>query len=127
MALERNGGKYFQGNLVCDTLNGVETYVALLTQTGTSAPVATVLRNDLDGTVVWSYVSPGVYRATLAGAFLADKTAVLITGGGDSILGATWISANIVEIYSQNLVEGDFQVANGLLSGASIKIMVFNT
>lgn len=49
-------------------------YVALLTQTGTDAPVATVLKNTLGGTVVWSYSGPGDYLATLTGAFPVNKT-----------------------------------------------------
>jgi hypothetical protein len=50
-------------------LRPYKTYVALLTQDGTAAPVATVLENTLGGTIVWSYVSTGSYRATLTGAF----------------------------------------------------------
>jgi len=48
-------------------------YTALLTQTGTDAPVATVLENTLGGTVVWARVGAGVYTATLASAFPANK------------------------------------------------------
>lgn len=48
---------------------GPSEYVALLTQSGTDAPVATVLKNTLGGTVVWSYAGVGVYEGTLAGAF----------------------------------------------------------
>lgn len=47
-------------------------YRANLQQTGTNAPVATVLNsNDPDflGTIVWSYSSTGHYVGTLAGAF----------------------------------------------------------
>jgi hypothetical protein len=62
-----------------DTALSYNVYSALLTQTGTNAPVATVLENTLGGTVVWSYVSAGTYRATLASAFTANKTAVQIT------------------------------------------------
>lgn len=49
-------------------------YTALLTQTGTDAPLATVLENTLGGTVVWTRQSPGRYIGTLAGAFTVDKT-----------------------------------------------------
>lgn len=49
-------------------------YRAILNQTGTSAPVATVLENTLGGTVVWTRNSPGNYSATLTGAFPAAKT-----------------------------------------------------
>lgn len=53
-------------------------YVALLTQTGTSAPVATVLENTLGGTVVWTRAGEGYYTATLAAAFPLAKTTIQI-------------------------------------------------
>lgn len=49
-------------------------YTAVLTQSGTSAPTATVLQNTLGGTVVWSYNSAGDYTGTLSGAFTSNKT-----------------------------------------------------
>lgn len=55
---------------------GYLVYVALLTQAGEDAPVATVLQNTLDGAVVWTRAAFGQYQATLAGAFTAGKTAV---------------------------------------------------
>lgn len=39
-----------------------KVYVALLTQSGTDAPVATVLKNTLGGEVVWTYMGVGYYR-----------------------------------------------------------------
>lgn len=50
-----------------------KTYRAILNQTGTSAPVATVLENTV-GNIVWTRNSPGNYSATLVGTFLANKT-----------------------------------------------------
>ena len=46
---------------------GVKRYIAALEQTGTDAPVATVIRNDFDGEIVWSRVVVGIYLATLTG------------------------------------------------------------
>ena len=51
-----------------------KVYTALLTQTGTNAPVATVLENTLGGEVVWSYEGAGDYSATLLGRFTVDRT-----------------------------------------------------
>lgn len=51
-------------------------YTALLTQTGTDAPVATVLENTLGGTVVWTRYSAGIYKATLSSVFTENKTVV---------------------------------------------------
>jgi len=57
-----------------DLGQGIKVYRALLTQSGTDAPVATVLENTLGGTVVWTYSDTGIYTATLVGAFTASKT-----------------------------------------------------
>lgn len=53
-----------------------KVYTALLTQSGTDAPVATVLQNTLGGTVVWTRDDVGIYTATLALAFTTNKTFV---------------------------------------------------
>ncbi len=58
-------------------------YTALLTQSGTDAPVATVLENTLGGTVVWSYSDVGRYVGTLSGAFTSNKTAIFCNLGVD--------------------------------------------
>lgn len=55
-----------------------KVYTALLSQTGTGAPAATVLENMLGGTVVWSREAQGVFRATLTGAFTTGKTGFFI-------------------------------------------------
>jgi hypothetical protein len=51
-----------------------KVYTALLNQTGTDAPIATVLENTLGGEVIWSRVGVGIYSAILANAFTADNT-----------------------------------------------------
>jgi len=48
-------------------------YSALLTQTGISDPVATVLENTI-GNVVWTRIGVGQYLGTLVGAFTNGKT-----------------------------------------------------
>ncbi len=58
---------------VTGTTNGIKVYRALLTQSGTNPPVATVLENTLGGTPVWSRVAAGLYKLTLAGAFTVNK------------------------------------------------------
>jgi len=78
---------YLKGNLpangtVCAVRflpsNTVKEYVASLSQTGTDAPVATVLKNTLGGTLVWSRGSAGLYQATLAGAFPTGVRTVIV-------------------------------------------------
>jgi hypothetical protein len=53
--------------------SGYKSYVALISQTGTAAPTATVLENSL-GDIVWTRNSLGIYYGTLTGAFPSAKT-----------------------------------------------------
>ena len=52
-------------------------YRALLSQAGTANPTAIVLNNSIGKTgadIAWARTGVGVYTATLAAAFTADKT-----------------------------------------------------
>jgi len=65
---------------IASTVDGQpKVYRALLTQTGTDAPVATVLENTLGGTPVWTYQGVGIYRALLTDAF-PENTTTVFTG-----------------------------------------------
>lgn len=54
---------------------GYAEYVAVLTQLGETAPVATVIHNTLGFAVTWTRVGAGVYTAN--GAFPDDRTFVM--------------------------------------------------
>lgn len=101
-------------------------YTALLNQSGTDAPVATVLENTLGGDVIWSYVDVGAYFATLAGVFLENKTWMMITTGG------SLNSAFSIIIYrnTNSQIEVDTyddteNPANGILLNNSVEIRVY--
>jgi hypothetical protein len=64
---------------VSDSIQPYKVFTALLTQTGTDAPVATILQNTLGGTPVWSRSGVGTYAITLAGAFPINKTVCFLT------------------------------------------------
>lgn len=55
-----------------------KVYTAIINQTGTANPIATVLENELGGTVVWSRNGVGDYFATLASVFTANKTIAFV-------------------------------------------------
>jgi len=58
-----------------------KVYTAILNQSGTSAPVATVLENTLGDTVIWSREIAGTYLANnSSGLFVARKTFVFYNG-----------------------------------------------
>lgn len=107
-----------------------KVYKALLTQTGTAAPVATVLENTLGGTVVWTRTSTGYYSATLNGAFTLGKTFILNKSGFITVdenftfLINTTLTANSIEISSFT----DYPtsaVSDNILISFPIEILVY--
>lgn len=54
-----------------------KVYTALMTQSGTDAPVPIILENTL-GDIVWTYDAAGTYTGTLLGAFTDSKTVFLL-------------------------------------------------
>lgn len=93
-----------------------KVYTALLTQSGTSAPVATVLENTLGGTVTWNYEDVGDYSATLTGAFTTGKTWIIV-GTDTATFSSYHTNPNSVGITSP--------AGNGALSSRSIEIRVY--
>lgn len=113
-----------QLNAKADGTAGVKVYRALLTQTGTDAPTATVLENSLGGTPTYGYVDPGTYTVTLTGAFTANKTAFLmgpISDGSGQNAGAFYNNVNEAGIYTATLGTP----GNGLLSGVLFEILIY--
>lgn len=108
-----------------DTVYPYEKYVALLTQTGTNAPVATVLENTLGGTVVWGRTTDGSYTATLSGAFTSAKTVVFCTGGTadyDGMMSGNRSSSNVIAVLTS---DSDGNLSDNRLTVASIEIRVY--
>ena len=105
---------------------GYLEYVALLTQSGTDAPVATVLKNTLGGTVVWTRSAPGEFLGTLANAFPIDRTLLfsqysLPTIVGDEVFGLfVRVSADAVKI---GIYDGSTFIDN--VSAYPIEIRVY--
>lgn len=98
---------------------GTKMYLALLTQSGTSAPVATVLVNTLGGTVVWARTDIGTYTATLSNAW-TNKTLIppyLLQGTAPDII--------TVSINSTSEIEFSCAGGDGSLTNFPIQILVF--
>lgn len=115
-------------------------YVALLTQTGTSAPVATVLENTLSGTPVWSYVGVGVYNLELTGEFPSASKIVVTFGAGEGstdiptasmiyfTASIVWNSADDIDIYIAKICNDallNMTYQDSLLTNAAIEIRVY--
>ena len=114
-------------------VNGVErpykVYTALLTQTGTDAPVATVLENTL-GNVWFQYSDIGIYTILIP-EFDITKTYYSCGGMGDS----TQVDAASKIIMFSNSDSGSLQIntynnspsiSNNILNKTPIEIRVYN-
>ena len=79
---ETNPTKNFTVKDVVNAGLGYTVYTALLTQTGTAAPVATILKNNTGATFTWARTSSGTYTITASGnAFINNKTIVFNNNG----------------------------------------------
>ena len=109
-------------------------YVALLTQSGRSAPVATVLENELSGDVVWTRNAIGSYNGTLVGEFADMNKFFGIVGNGTGITFKHTFKQISLERWDNNSVRigtgnGDLSVptsVDDVLSNTSIEIRVYN-
>jgi len=105
-----------------------KVYTALMTQEGTNAPTATILENTL-GSIVWTRISSGNYRGTLADTFLIDKTFILnpVSGNDSSVLtgggGAAYNLYRSNDAFVSLTVGGS---GDGVLNYTPIEIRVYN-
>ena len=127
-----NPTKTFRIQEVVDAALGYKVYTALLTQTGTNPPVATVLKNTTGGTIAFTYDNVGVYRAVITGAnFTTNKTAVFITTGltgvppnpADRLLTPRVISNTEVQIV--NVESGSAATTNEVGETTTIEIRIY--
>lgn len=98
-----------------DAVRPYKRYVAILSQSGTAAPVAIILENTLGGTLVWSRNSDGYYTATLSNAFTASKTVAKIGNVDDQI--ASGYLAVISGVGTSTIQIGTGQSGGGGLDG----------
>ena len=105
-----------------------KVYVALLIQSGTSAPVATVLENTLGGTVVWGYGSAGIFNGTCSiGAFTENKTIGFIGSNANFTTNNQQIGlmrSSNTNISLQTYISG--VQTNGVLNYCVVEIRVYN-
>ncbi len=77
-----NPTKNFTIGSVVEAGLGYTVYTALIAQTGTDAPTATILKNNTGATLTWSRVNPGIYRCNASSPiFTLNKTFVLVNAG----------------------------------------------
>lgn len=101
-----------------------KVYTALLLQSGTGDPVATILDNTLGEDIIWTRGGVGDYTGTTAGAFTLDKTALFITNAssqGDGY-GIQYGDSNEIYISTSNATDNTI---DGMLNKVTVEIRVY--
>jgi hypothetical protein len=115
--------KIANGNVTTAKLEYKE-YVAIVSQTGTSAPTASVIANTI-GTVVWTYTSTGFYAADTSSLFTSGKTVIFIdnlASGASAITQAGWEDVGSCTVSTRTDAGA---LTNGILANASVMIRVY--
>lgn len=112
---------------------GYKTYKVYMTQSGSSAPTATIIKNSLSGTPTLSRTSTGTYRITLTGAFPSAKTfiqnnfrALTFSDPNFITIFVTRGSDDYIEIQTRVGANGTESLTDGVLAGTDIDIVVFD-
>ncbi len=111
--------------LLIGDVSDYKEYVAMLTQSGTGAPTAVVLKNTI-GNIVWSRSAVGSYTGTLTGAFTSQKTWCQVTAqglDGSPKCGMGRADNNSVALGSVNAAG---TAADSLLNNTPVLIKVYN-
>lgn len=116
------------GNVVSGVTQAYKVYTALLSQTGTDAPVVTVLENTI-GNIVWTRNNVGQYDGTLIGTFISGKTALFIQKNvsltktllSPSDLWVLYTDVNTISIYTSD----GSQLIDDVLNNTSLEIRVY--
>lgn len=117
------------GNLIVTGTNNIvpyKIYAALLTQTGTNAPVATVLQDTLGQPVLFSRNTTGSYLIQSNG-FTNNKTAVIGTqiDFNNNVTGYTLSQTLTGTQIFVGTINNIYNYADGLLNGDFIEIRVY--
>ncbi len=111
-----------KGQFDAAVTSGIKRYVALISQSGTSAPTVTVLENSLGFTPTFGYTSAGLYDVASASGFTSNKTCVILQAGINSRAGATVAGVSSITLTSQN---SSGTLTDGILNNNTLKIEVY--
>ena len=113
---------YKKINELVNKANTYKVYTAILNQSGTSAPVATVLENTLGFIPTWSRLNTGAYKITAPSNEFVN-TFYTITRAGDPYFLIYDLDASNIGVNSFN-ISGVAQ--DQLLYNTRIEIRVYN-
>lgn len=104
-----------------------KSYTALISQSSTNAPTATVLQNTLGQTPTFAYSAIGQYTIVVTDSlFVQSKTFIMVTNWGRNPVKIFWNDANTLVIRTSYLTAGDWDYQDGVLNNTSIEIRVYS-
>ena len=113
------------GRAVSDILPTYKKYIALITQSSTSAPSVIELENTI-GPIVWTRTATGIYFGTLTGAFTASKTYVTLSNVVlNSIVLSNRRDDDTIQISTTNLQNPSASYHDSHLNNNTLEIRVY--
>jgi hypothetical protein len=104
-----------------------KAYVSIFNQSGTSAPVSTIIFENNIGSIVWTRTTVGTYVGTLSGAFTASKVIGFLTNTGvnsSTPINVKISSSSVNTIDVLSYVNG--VLADSAMNNMSLEIRVYN-
>jgi hypothetical protein len=98
-------------------------YIALLKQTGTNAPTATIIENTLTDLIAWTYNGVGNYTGTLTSEFTQYKTLIFHNNTAQGFTYVNWQNEDEIDVETWDTTGAS---ANGQLDYMTIEIRVYN-
>jgi hypothetical protein len=123
-----NATKNFTVESVVQAGLGYTVYTALVTQTGTGAPVATILKNNTGATFTWARTAGGTYTVTAnSNIFTTNKTVVFMNYGNPTSDGLPpkWVrtSDTVITVTTQ---DEQAVLDDAVLNGAAFEIRIYS-
>ena len=125
----KNTTKTFTAGDIASLASGstaYNSYVALLTQASTNAPVATILSNNLTATLTWARTGIGVYTLTAnAAIFTANKTIVFLNAGsGIPLISAERTSDTVLTV--KTFVPSSAAATDNVITNGAFEVRIYS-
>lgn len=125
----KNTTKTFTAGDIASLASGstaYDSYVALLTQTSTNAPVATILSNNLTATLTWARTGVGVYTLTAnASIFTVNKTIVFLNAGsGIPLISAERTSDTVLTV--KTFVPSSAAATDNVITNGAFEVRIYS-
>ena len=125
----KNTTKTFTAGDIASLASGstaYNSYVALLTQASTNAPVATILSNNLTATLTWARTGIGVYTLTAnAAIFTANKTIVFLNAGsGIPLISAERTSDTVLTV--KTFLPSSAAATDNVITNGAFEVRIYS-